>query len=177
MPGGARGQRTGLGGVVDRPFIDNVERCIPLHDIGKIGLPDQLVLKTGTLDEQERKLMESHTIIGSNLIDAIAKEHGQSLEFLNVARAIVRHHHERFDGRGYPDRLAGEDIPAAARLATLVDVYDSLRRQRLHRQSMTHAQAVRVLLFESSGVFDPTLLKAFAACQDEFQRIYDTVGA
>jgi response regulator RpfG family c-di-GMP phosphodiesterase len=110
------------------------------------------------------------------LTDAIGKEYGQSLDFLNVARAIVRHHHERFDGRGYPDRLMGEDIPAAARIVTLVDVYDSLRRQHPHRLAMTHSQAVRVILFESSGVFDPSVLRAFAACQEEFQRIYETIG-
>ncbi len=164
-------------GVVDRRFIETIERCIPLHDIGKIGLPDQLVSVSGALDEQERRSMESHTVIGSNLIDAIGKEHGQSLEFLNIARAIVRHHHERFDGRGYPDGLAGEDIPAAARLVALVDMYDSLRCQRPNRPPLTHAQAVRVLLFESNGMLDPTVVRAFAACQDEFQKIYDSVGA
>src|SRR5207244_1939715 len=99
---------------------------------------------TGTLSDEDRLLTQAHTTIGAALIDAIGKEYGQSLDFLNVARAIVRHHHERFDGRGYPDRLIGEDIPAAARIVTLVDVYDSLRCHRPHRQPMTHAQAVRV---------------------------------
>src|SRR5205085_12487432 len=108
-------QEPGWVGVLDNTFMEHLERCVPLHDIGKIGLPDALVHKTGPLDEDERVQMQAHTTIGTTLIDAIGKEYGQSLDFLNVARAIVRHHHERYDGRGYPDRLMGEDIPAAAR--------------------------------------------------------------
>jgi len=170
-------QEPGWVGVLDNTFVEHLQRCIPLNDIGKIGLPDALVHKTVALTDAERRDLEAHTTIGTTLIDAIGKEYGQSLDFLNVARAIVRHHHERYDGRGYPDRLAGDDIPAAARIASLVDVYDSLRRQRPHRPGMGHAQAVRVILFESPGVFDPTVLRAFAACQDEFARIHETTGA
>jgi len=163
-------------GILDKKFAEYLERCVLLHDIGKIGLPDELVLKNGPLTQEERRMMESHTVIGSELIDAISKEYGQSLEFLGLARALIRHHHERFDGRGYPDRLTGEEIPPVARIMTVADVYDSLRRQRPHRPALSHAQAVRVILFESPGVFDPAVLRAFAACQDEFQRIYDTVS-
>lgn len=163
-------------GILDKKFAEYLERCVLLHDIGKIGLPDELVLKNGPLTQEERRMMESHTVIGSELIDAISKEYGQSLEFLGLARALIRHHHERFDGRGYPDRLTGEEIPPVARIMTVADVYDSLRRQRPHRPALSHAQAVRVILFESPGVFDPAVLRAFAACQDEFQRIYETVS-
>jgi response regulator RpfG family c-di-GMP phosphodiesterase len=169
-------EEPGWGEIVNRTFIENLERCIPLHDLGKIGLPDHLVLKTAALTEDERRIMEQHTVIGADLIDAISESYGQSLEFLTVARAIVRHHHERFDGRGYPDRLAGEDIPAAARVATLADVYDSLRRQRPHRQPLTHVQTVRLILHESPGLFDPAVQRAFAACQEHFQQIYDSIS-
>lgn len=163
-------------GLLDRKFVEYLERCVLLHDIGKIGLPDELVLKNGPLSQEERRMMETHTILGSELIDVISKEYGQSLEFLGLARALIRHHHERFDGRGYPDRLTGEEIPPVARIMTVADVYDSLRRQRPHRPALSHAQAVRVMLFESQGVFDPAVLRAFAASQDDFQRIYDTVS-
>ncbi len=162
-------------GLIDRAFIENVERCAPLHDVGKVGLPDELVLKNGPLTEDERRIMETHTTLGSDLIDLIGKEYGQSLEFLNVARAIVRHHHERWDGRGYPDRLSGENIPPAARLFTLADVYDSLRRDRPHRSPMSHAQATKVILTESPGLFDPGVQKAFGACQAEFAQVYDSI--
>src|SRR5262249_10884168 len=160
-------QEAGWVGVLDKTFVDHLQRCVPLHDIGKIGLTDHLVRETGALNDADRRLMESHTTIGAGLIDAIGKEYGQSLNFLNVARAIVRHHHERFDGRGYPDGLAGEDIPAAARIVTLVDTYDSLRRNGPHRSGMTHDQASKAIIAESSGVFDPTVVRAFSACQDE----------
>jgi response regulator RpfG family c-di-GMP phosphodiesterase len=159
--------------LIDSKFLDNLARCVPLHDIGKIGLPDQLVLKNVALTDEERRQMETHTVLGAGLIDTIGKEYGQSLEFLNMMRAIVRHHHERYDGKGYPDGLAGEDIPAAARIFQLADVYDSLRRRRPHRPPLTHAQAVRVLTSESAGVFDPIVLRAFAQCQDEFQQIFE----
>jgi HD-GYP domain-containing protein (c-di-GMP phosphodiesterase class II) len=94
------------------------------------------------------------------------------LEFLGMARAIVRSHHERYDGRGYPDHLLGTAIPTAARLVALADVYDALRRERLYKQAWPHAEAVRMILEESPGQFDPVLLQAFAFCQDEFESIY-----
>lgn len=168
-------EEPGWGEIINKNFVTDLERCIPLHDVGKVGLPDELVNKTTTLTEEERRIMETHTIIGSNLIDAVAHSYGKSLEFLSLARAIIRHHHERWDGRGYPDRLAGEDIPAAARIATVLDVYDSLRRPRPYRPAISHAQAVRLMLFESPGLFDPAILKAFTACQDQFQQIYDSM--
>lgn len=164
-------------GVVDSKFLENLERCVPLHDIGKIGLPDTLAQNTGSLKDDDRRIMETHAVIGADLIDTIGKEYGQSLDFLSVARAIVRHHHERWDGKGYPDRLCGEDIPAAARIFTVADVYDSLRRQRPHRPPLSHAQASRVIMFESPGLFDPAVQRAFASCQDEFLRIFESVGA
>ena len=164
-------------GMADRRFIENVERCIPLLDIGKIGLADGLVQANGKLDDKDRRSLESHPVIGAGLVDAIGKEYGQSLEFLNTARAIVRHHHERFDGTGYPDRLTGEAIPAAARLASLVDAYDSMRSPGADRKSMSHAEAAAAIMSESKGQFDPLIVRAFDSCQGDFQRIYDTIGA
>jgi HD-GYP domain-containing protein (c-di-GMP phosphodiesterase class II) len=110
--------------------------------------------------------------VGDRLLEALAREHGQSLPFLGMARAIVRHHHERYDGRGYPDRLAGDAIPAAARLTALADVYDTLRRQRLYKPARPHTESIRLILHESPGQFDPLLLQAFAGCQEQLERIY-----
>jgi putative two-component system response regulator len=89
---------------------------------------------------------------------------------------IVRHHHERFDGRGYPDRLAGDAIPAAARIVAISDVYDALRRQRLHKAALPHPEAIHILLQGSKGQFDPALLRALETCHDEWERIYRDVG-
>jgi len=109
-------------------------------------------------------------------LEAIGREFGESLAFLGMARLIVRHHHERYDGTGYPDRLAGDEIPPAARLTALADVYDALRRQRPHKPALTHRQAVRWILEESGGHFAPTVLRAFSLCQEEFARIFTSLG-
>src|SRR6185312_11571376 len=93
-------------GLVDERFLEQMERCVPLHDIGKIGLPDDVLLKPSALSPAERCLVETHPLIGDRILEVLGREHGHSLEFLGTARAIVRHHHERYDGRGYPDRLA-----------------------------------------------------------------------
>src|SRR5204862_5302471 len=110
-------------------FAELLSCCAPLHDIGKIGLPDHILLKPGKLDADERVLMQSHTIIGAETLKEVAKKHGSSLAFLQMCIAIIRHHHERFDGAGYPDRLSGTDIPLEARLVAVADVYDALRRR------------------------------------------------
>jgi response regulator RpfG family c-di-GMP phosphodiesterase len=163
------------GSIATGPFLDQLERCVPLHDIGKVGLPDSILRKPGRLDPQERALMETHTIIGSSILDAVARHYGESLAFVAVASVIVRYHHERFDGRGYPDGLLGEVIPPAARLVSLADVYDALRRKRFHKPALLHADAVRVILEESPGQFDPAVMRAFSVCQDEFARIFHQV--
>ena len=162
-------------GLVDARFLQQLERCVPLHDIGKIGLSDDLLLKPAALSAAERALVEQHPLIGDRILEALAREHGEALDFLGMARAIVRSHHERYDGKGYPDRLAGEAIPAAARLVAVADVYDALRRERLHKGAMNHAGAVSVILKGSPGQFDPTLLKAFETCHEHFERIYREV--
>jgi response regulator RpfG family c-di-GMP phosphodiesterase/tRNA A-37 threonylcarbamoyl transferase component Bud32 len=158
-------------------FLEELERCVPLHDIGKIGLPDQLLAKPGPLNGDERALMETHPLIGAGILDAIAKEYGDSLAFLSMATVIVRYHHERWDGQGYPDGLAGEVIPPAARLVAIADVYDALRRKRLYKPPLEHPEAVRILLERSEGQFDPSLLEAFRSCHAQFERIYRDIRA
>jgi response regulator RpfG family c-di-GMP phosphodiesterase len=159
-------------GLVDARFVEHLERCVPLHDIGKIALPDEVLLKPAPLTAAERALVETHPLVGDRILEALGREHGQSLEFLGMARAIVRHHHERHDGRGYPDRLAGDAIPAAARLTALADVYDTLRRPRRYKPARSHPEAVRLIQYESAGQFDPVLLEAFGACHGDLERIY-----
>jgi response regulator RpfG family c-di-GMP phosphodiesterase len=162
--------------VVDRTFLENLERCTPLHDIGMLTLPQAVLAKPGALSPEERRVMETHTLLGSDILEAIGREYGEALSFLGTARAIVRHHHERFDGTGYPDGLIADAIPHAARLVALADVYDALRRQRPHKPALTHRQAVRWLLEESGGQFDPGVLRGFALCHDEFNRIFTSMG-
>jgi response regulator RpfG family c-di-GMP phosphodiesterase/serine/threonine protein kinase len=165
-------EESGWEGLVNSAFLEQLERCVPLHDIGKIGLPEYILLKPGKLTDSERSLMETHTVIGDSILEALGQEYGTSLLFLRMASAIVRHHHERYDGTGYPDRLSEEAIPAAARLVAVADVYDALRRQRSHKSALDHAEAARILLQHSEGQFDPAVLRAFQARQQEFERIY-----
>jgi response regulator RpfG family c-di-GMP phosphodiesterase len=163
------------GSILDDGFLSHLDKCVPLHDIGKLAMPDAVLLKPGRLTPEERRLMESHTTIGSAILESVGREYGDTVAFLGMGRAVVRHHHERWDGLGYPDRLAGDAIPAAARLTALADVYDALRRKRSHKPAFSHARAVECILREMDGAFDPAVLRVFAACQDRFQRIFLSV--
>lgn len=159
-------------GTIDAQFLDHLDRCVPLHDVGMVALPDSLLNKQGPLTDEERTLVQTHTIVGDRILESLARHHGHSLEFISMARAIVRHHHERFDGKGYPDGLGGTSIPAAARMVHLTHVYDALRSTRPHREPLSHAQAVEVILRRSRGQFDPTLCEVFARCQERFDEVF-----
>ncbi len=161
-----------FGTQVGPDFIEILECCAPLHDIGKVGLPDHILLKPGKLDPDERVLMQAHTLIGADTLEQVAQQHGSAMAFLQMAVDIVRHHHERYDGKGYPDRLAGSDIPLSARLVTIADVYDALRSRRSWKPALSHAAALQVMLESSPGQFDPALLQIFQRCAPQFERIY-----
>jgi putative two-component system response regulator len=161
--------------VLGDAFCQQLNKCVPIHDIGKLAIPDAILLKPGPLKPDERRVMETHVVVGSAMVDALAQEYGAGLTYLNTARVVVRHHHERWDGTGYPDRLCGEAIPPAARLIALADVYDALRRKRPHKPAFSHARAVECILREMAGAFDPAVVAAFEACQDRFQRVFLSV--
>jgi HD-GYP domain-containing protein (c-di-GMP phosphodiesterase class II) len=148
-----------------------LECCAPLHDIGKVGLPDHILLKPGKLTADERILMQTHTTIGADTLQNVAKQHPFAAAFLQMAIDIARHHHERYDGKGYPDRLAGNDIPLAARILAISDVYDALRSRRPYKPALSHTAAMHVMLDMSAGQFDPLLLEAFKRCAPSFERI------
>ena len=129
-----------------------------LHDIGKVGVSDAILFKPGALDPAERDEMQRHPLIGEEII--------REIEFLSPAREVVRHHHERWDGGGYPDGLSGEQIPPAARVFALADALDALTSDRPYRAAVGIAQAREVLEL-AQGQFDPTVLAAFASISDE----------
>ncbi len=157
---------------IDEAFIDLLECCVPLHDIGKVGLPDHILLKPGKLDGDERVIMQAHTIIGAETLAAVAKQSASAQAFLQMAIDIARHHHERFDGTGYPDRLAGEDIPLAARIVAICDVYDALRCRRVYKPALSHNAALQVIGDGAGKQFDPGLLKVFLHSAGQFERIF-----
>jgi response regulator RpfG family c-di-GMP phosphodiesterase len=163
-------------GGIGENFIAMLECCAPLHDIGKAGLPDHILLKPGPLDARERALMQAHTTIGADTLQKVADRHGFARLFFQTAVEIARHHHERYDGTGYPGGLAGDSIPLAARIVSLADVYDALRSRRVYKPALAHATAVRMITEESPGHFDPSLVPAFLRCESEFERIYDELA-
>jgi response regulator RpfG family c-di-GMP phosphodiesterase len=159
-------------GRIDDAFVRMLERCVLLHDIGKVAIPDHILLKPGKLDPEERSVMESHTIVGADILAAVARQHGAPLAFLQMATDIARYHHERVDGTGYPEGLAGEAIPLAARIVTIADVYDALRSKLVYKPGLAHTATKRLLLEVNTGQFDPALLVAFRYCEANFEQIF-----
>jgi cyclic di-GMP phosphodiesterase len=156
---------------LDANFIQMLECCAPLRDIGKVGVPDHILLKPGQLDADERTIMQSHTTIGADTLQKVAQKHGFAAAFLQMASDIARHHHERFDGKGYPDRLAGDDIPLSARIVAIADVYDGLRSRRPYKPALSHSAAMQTMAETATGHFDPLLWQAFRLCASDFEQI------
>ena len=159
-------------GQVDEPFVQMIETCAPLHDIGKVCLPDHILQKAGKLTSEERLIMESHTIMGAEALKKMARQLGSSVAFLPMAIDIARHHHEAYDGSGYPDRLSRDDIPLAARIIKIADYYDALRARRPHKPALAHEAALRMMTELAAHQFDPFLLQSFRECVPQFERIF-----
>lgn len=161
-----------FGGRLDAAFVQMLEGTAPLHDVGMIGLPDYIFLKPGKLSDEERILMRTHTTIGGDILQKVARAHGFAAGFLQMAIDITRHHHERWDGKGYPDRLHSQDIPLAARIVSIADVYDALRSRRLHKPALSQAAAIEIICEGSQGQFDPTLVHAFNKCAAKWDHVF-----
>jgi response regulator RpfG family c-di-GMP phosphodiesterase len=157
---------------IEANFIDMLESCVPLHDIGKATVPDHILLKPGKLSMEERIIMQRHTIVGRDTLQGITTQQALSPAFLQTALDIVCYHHERWDGQGYPEGLTGSDIPLAARIVTIADVYDALRARRVYKPALSHASAVEVMTRGSDGQFDPALLACFTRCAAQFEQIF-----
>lgn len=149
-----------------------LETWVPLMDIGHLLLPDYLLLKAGELTADERDLMQAHTTLGADLLSRIASKQGGQTGFFHMATAVAKFHHERWNGTGYPDRLVGPEIPLPARLASIADVYDALRSQRVYRPAVDHRTAIRIICDESDGQFDPILVQALLRCEHLFEHIF-----
>jgi putative two-component system response regulator len=151
--------------------IDLLAKSAPLHDIGKVGIPDSVLLKPGRLTAEERTVMETHAALGAAAIEQAEADTEQRIEFLSVAKDIARSHHERWDGGGYPDHLAGQNIPLSARLMAVADVFDALTTRRPYKEPMPFGQAVDLIIQGSGNHFDPAIVDAFLAKLPEFQAI------
>jgi len=153
--------------------IDILFKSAPLHDIGKVGIPDSILLKPGKLDPDEFEIMKTHTTLGHNAIENAEKQLGITVDFLACAKEIALRHQEKWDGSGYPGQLVGNSIPISARLMAVADVYDALTSRRIYKDAMPHDQAIAVILEGSGQHFDPDIVAAFAGIADEFKDIAD----
>ena len=156
---------------LDETTIELIFKSAPLHDLGKIGVPDKILLKPGKLDAEEFDIMRGHAELGRRAIDAAEKRLGAST-FLSVAKEIAHTHHEKWDGSGYPLGLAGDSIPLTGRLMAIVDVYDALVSKRVYKEAMPHDDAVKLIESESGRHFDPELVKIFRKVAPEFHAIH-----
>ena len=156
----------------DGRYLALLKAVAPLHDLGMVALPSAIVRKPGQLDEQERLVVQGHPVMGSEWVVAAAAEAVGEVPILSLAAEVVRSHHERWDGGGYPDDLRGTEIPLSARVVGLVTAYHALRSRRPHRPGLPHARAVRMLAEESPGKFDPALTAAFLAAAAHFEQIF-----
>jgi adenylate cyclase len=155
---------------LDEASIELLIKSAPLHDIGKIGIPDQILHKPGPLSEEEYAIIKTHTLIGaralSKTIDETARP--ENLDFLRYARQMAESHHEKWDGSGYPYGLSGADIPLAGRLMALADVYDALVSKRAYKEAFSHTEAQSFIVKETGHQFDPEVIAAFLANKEEF---------
>ncbi len=147
-------------------------KSAPLHDIGKIGIPDHILHKPGKLTPEEFEIMKHHPELGVRAIERAELEFGQCIGFLQLAKQIVGAHHEKWDGSGYPHGLAGDTIPIPGRLMALADVYDALISRRVYKPPLSHAEVLEIIRENRGSHFDPDIVDAFLAISDEFAAIH-----
>ena len=155
---------------LDAHTVTLVHHASPLHDIGKVGIPDAVLLKPGALDLAEREIMKGHAAIGAGTLARVCESYPRN-EFLHVGRDLAHCHHERWDGRGYPRGLAGDAIPLSARIIAVADVYDALRSRRPYKEPWPHERAVATIAAESGRQFDPGVVGAFLEVQSDLAAI------
>jgi len=157
-------------GYIDKNYIENIYSASPLHDIGKVGVPDAILSKPGRLTEEEWVIMKTHPIIGAETLREVDKEHPGNA-FIQTGIEIAASHHEKWDGSGYPYGLSGEEIPLSARILALGDVYDALTSKRCYKEAMPHSQAVDIIKEGEGKHFDPDVISAFLKINEEFVKI------
>ena len=156
--------------VITPEYIDNIYQSSILHDIGKVGIPDAVLLKPDKLTDGEFDVIKRHTLLGGDAIKAIEYQiEGES--FLQMGKEIAYNHHEKWDGSGYPKGLKNEDIPLAARIVALADVYDALTTERFYKRAFTHEKSRQIILDLKTTHFDPEIVDVFMQLEDEFNQI------
>ncbi|MFB9951116.1 GAF and HD-GYP domain-containing protein [Rhizobium puerariae] len=159
-------------GLLDDDVIDLLYKSAPLHDIGKVGIPDSILLKPGRLEPEEYEVMKTHAELGRAAIATAERYMGSTTPFLSLAKEIAHTHHEKWNGTGYPQGLKGEDIPIGGRIMAIADVYDALVSERIYKPAMPHDEAVGLILREAGRHFDPGLIEVFARIAPKFKEIH-----
>jgi putative two-component system response regulator len=155
-------------------YVHLIYLTSPLHDIGKVGIPDAVLLKPGKLNPDEFAVMKTHAEIGARTLSALV-ETSPEAKYLQMARDIAWTHHEKFDGSGYPRGLAGHDIPLCGRIVAVADVYDALTTRRVYKPAFSHEKARSIILEGCGSHFDPDVVDAFLAVEDQILRIKQRV--
>jgi putative two-component system response regulator len=154
-------------GVIDEAFIEALFASSPLHDVGKVGIPDGILLKPGRLTGEEVRIMQLHTRIGEQILSTAGSRLSQKT-WLSMAKQIALQHHEKFDGTGYPHGLAGPQIELSARIVALADAYDAITSKRVYKEAYSHEEAKRRILQDTGSHFDPDVVQAFLEAEQEF---------
>jgi len=163
-------QNPAFSDIISPDYIDDIYQSSILHDIGKVGIPDAILLKPGKLTDQEFEIIKRHTLLGGDAIRAIESQiEGKS--FLKMGRLIAYSHHEKWDGSGYPAGLSGEDIPLSARIVAVADVYDALTTERFYKRAFTHEKSRQIILDLKGSHFDPRIVDVFERLGEEFNHI------
>jgi len=162
-----------IGYPLNSEMAEELPLASSLHDIGKVGIPDQVLLKPGRFTPEERAVMERHSKIGGDCLNALRKQLGED-DFLLLATEIAYFHHERWDGTGYPAKLTETDIPVSARIVALADVYDALTSKRPYKDAMSHEKARKIILKGRGIHFDPDVVDAFLIVEEQFREIAET---
>ncbi len=155
---------------IDQRFLQDLHQASTLHDVGKVAISDSILLKPGKLTPDEWERMKQHSRVGARILDEAVRR-GDGGKFLAMAVAVARSHHERFDGGGYPDGLSGEDIPLAARIVAVADVFDALTSPRPYKPAWSALDAKQVIEMESAGQFDPAVVEAFVTRFNDFVEV------
>lgn len=154
--------------------IDQIARASALHDIGKIGIPDSILLKPGRLTQEEFEIMKTHTTIGCEILESFRKSYTD--DFFQYCYDICRYHHERCDGKGYPDHLVGDEIPISAQIVSIADVYEALVSERVYKSAYSNAEAYKMILNGECGQFSDDVIECFKLAKEDFFNIVEVIN-
>jgi putative two-component system response regulator len=156
--------------VITDDYVENIARASPLHDIGKVAIPDAILLKPGRLTDEEFAVMKAHTTFGADTLELVLEKHPANA-FVRMGIEIARSHHEKWNGSGYPDGLKGRAIPLSARIMAVADCYDALRSERNYKSAYSHEKSRDIIIRGCGGDFDPEVVDAFCVVQEQFAQV------